>query len=271
MEKKINIAAVQHCAELGDKYKNYDKIKNAVKSIKNADIIILPEVWTIGWNCGKFRESAEDIGSSETLTFLADLAKEHNANIIGGSFITKNPDGNCYNTSPVFDRTGKLIAIYNKNHLYSYFGSTEAQYITVGESPVLVGIDGYKIGLTVCYDIRFPEIYRAYRIAGADVLVNCAAWASTKPSQWEIMTRSRAIENQTYMIAVNQVGPMGGNKFNLGHSRIIDYNGKVLSEILDGEGVIQSELDLDEMYDFRDKCRVIEDLRESYEVVCKNL
>ena len=135
----------------------------------------------------------------------------------------------------------------------------------------MVNLDGINFGITICYDIRFPEIYRAYRKAGADVLINCAAWASAKPVPWEMMTKSRAIENQTFTAAVNQFGPMKNNETNLGHSRIIDYNGNVLSEISDGEGVIQADLNFNEMYAFREKCTVLKDIKESYEVkICGN-
>lgn len=271
MELEVNISAIQLCAEIGNKTKNYDKVSEFVEEIKETDVIILPEVWTVGWACSEFQKSAEYLENSETIKFLSNIAKDKNTNIIGGSFITKSSNGNYYNTSPVINRKGELVAVYNKNHLYSYYGSTEGSIITKGESPVIVELDGIKYGLTICYDIRFPEIYRAYRKAGADILVNCAAWANTKPIPWEMMTKSRAIENQTYMVAVNQYGKMLNNEFNLGHSRIIDYNGNVLSEILDGEGIIQSTLNFKEMYDFREKCTVLSDIKESYEVVCKKL
>lgn len=270
MGLEVNIAAIQICAEIGDKFKNFEKVKKFADEIINADVIVLPEVWNIGWTCDKFSKFAESIENSETLNFLSSIAKEKNANIIGGSFITKDKQGNFFNTCPVINRKGKLVCTYNKNHLYSYYGSSEGSTISKGISPVMVELDGIKYGLTICYDIRFPEIYRAYRKASADILINCAAWANTKPIPWEMMTKSRAIENQTYMIAVNQYGEMENNEFNLGHSRIIDYNGNVLSEILDGEGIIHSTLKLKEMHNFREKCTILNDIRESYEVVCKN-
>lgn len=265
-EKKITVSAIQMCAKIGDKQANFKKIKQLSTQIESADFIVLPEVWTVGWSCDDFTQSAESLENSETLDFLKQIAVEKNSNIIGGSFIQKTKDGHCFNTCPVIDRKGNLIATYNKNHLYSYYGCTEGKFITKGESPVMVEIEGVKFGLTICYDIRFPEIYRAYRKAGADVLINCAAWANTKPIPWEMMTKSRAVENQTYMVAVNQYGEMKNNEFNLGHSRIIDYNGNVLSEILDGEGVIQSVLNLGKMYKFRDKCTILNDIKKSYEV-----
>lgn len=265
-KKKIKITAVQMCAAIGDKKSNFEKILRLAALIDNTDVIVLPEVWTVGWSCKDFRQSAEYLENSETIEFLSNLAKAKNANIIGGSFIRKTDEKTYYNTCPVIDKQGILKALYDKNHLYSYYGCNEGKYITAGQNPVMVNLDGINFGLTICYDIRFPEIYRAYRKSGADIMVNCAAWASSKPVPWEMMTKSRAVENQTFMVAVNQFGPMNNNETNLGHSRIIDYNGNVLSEILSGEGVIHTELDIEEMYEFREKCTVLNDIKESYEV-----
>ena len=267
MEKTVKICAIQMCAIIGDKLKNYDKIKYLSDKIRYSDVIVLPEVWNIGWNCKIFKEQSEDLRHSPTLEVLKALAIKTHSNIIGGSFITKDAKGNLYNTCPVINREGQLIKTYNKNHLYSYYGSNEGEELQKGESPSMVEIEGIKYGLTICYDIRFPEIYRAYRKAGADVLINCAAWANTKPIPWEMMTKSRAIENQAYMVAVNQYGDMGNNECNLGHSRIIDYNGNTLAEILDGEGIIECEIKLNEMYEFRRRCTILEDIRETYEVL----
>lgn len=267
MEKrKIKISAVQMCAAIGDKKSNFEKIKQLTSLIGKTDVIVLPEVWTVGWSCKDFIKSGEYLENSETIKFLSEIAKEKKCNIIGGSFVRKVDEKTYFNTCPVIDRQGQLKALYDKNHLYSYYGCGEGEYITKGENPVMVNLDGINFGLTICYDIRFPEIYRAYRKSGADIFINSAAWASTKPMQWEMMTRSRAIENQTFMVAVNQFGPMRNNETNLGHSRIIDYNGSVLSQILSGEGVIQAELNLVEMYKFREKCTILNDIQKSYEV-----
>lgn len=131
----------------------------------------------------------------------------------------------------------------------------------------MVNIEGINVGLTVCYDIRFPEIYRAYRKAGADLFINAAAWGLNKPIPWECMTRCRAVENQTYMVALTQSGYIEDSEWNIGHSRIIDYKGESISEIKDQkEGAMSALIKFDEMYQFRDKCTILNDIRESYEV-----
>lgn len=266
--EKIKLFGIQMNAKIGDKKENFNKVQTLIeRDVKDADIIVLPEVWTCGWSPKVFRESAENLNNSETIEFLSKIANEQNAWIIGGSFITEK-NGHYYNTCPVLNRKGKLVATYSKNHLFSYYGCDEGKFVEVGKSPVMVNIDGIKTGLTICYDIRFSEIYRAYRQAGADLLVNCAAWGLKKPIPWECMTRSRAVENQTYMVALTQSGYIEDDEWNLGHSRIIDYKGETISEIKDQkEGAMCATLDFTPMYEFRDKCKCLNDIRENYEVV----
>ena len=267
-EKELNISAIQMCSKLGDKKANFDKMAFLVKRDINqgVDLIVLPEVWTVGWSPKYFRESAEEINDSETIKFLSDIAKEYNTWVVGGSFISKNNE-HYYNTCPVLNRKGELVALYSKNHLFSYYGCDEGKFVETGNNPVMVNIEGIKTGLTICYDIRFPEIYRAYRKAGADLFINCAAWGLNKPVPWECMTRCRAVENQTYTVALTQSGYIENDEWNLGHSRIIDYKGETISEIKDQkEGAFSASIDFAPMYEFRNKCTCLNDIKKSYEV-----
>lgn len=268
-EKKLNISAIQMCSKVGDKKANFEKVSDLILRdiTSETDVIVLPEVWTVGWSPKHFRESAEKINSSETVNFLSEIAKKYNSWVIGGSFIEKDDAGNYYNTCPVINRSGELICKYSKNHLFSYYGCDEGKFITTGNNPVMVDIEGIKTGLTICYDIRFPEIYRAYRKAGADLFINCAAWGLNKPVPWECMTRCRAVENQTFMVALTQSGYIENGEWNIGHSRIIDFKGESLTEIKDQkEGAMTASLYINEMYEFRDKCTCIKDIKETYEV-----
>ena len=271
MEQKeiVKVAALQMSSVVGDAEKNRDNVAYIIEEQleKGTDFLVLPEVWTVGWSCEDFPASAEDFSNSKTIELLSTIAKDKNVNIIGGSFIEKASDGNLYNTCPVINRKGELVAKYSKNHLYSYCGCTEGTYIKAGNSPVMVELDGINVGLTICYDIRFPEIFRAYRVAGADLLVNVAAWGSKKPIPWETLTRARAIENQAYMIAVTQSGQIKGEDWNIGHSRIFDYVGETLTEIKNQqEGIMTCEINLKNMYEYRNSCTILKDIRDNYEV-----
>ena len=254
---------------IGDVDRNIEKVRLITEKelSSDSDFLVLPEVWTVGWSCEDFSASAEHICESKTLKFLSRTAKKFNVNILGGSFIEKRDNDKLYNTCPVINRKGELVTTYSKMHLYSYCGCTEGKYITVGESPVMVNIDGVKIGLTICYDIRFPEIFRAYRLSGADLLVNMAAWGLQKPISWETLTRCRAIENQAYMVALTQSGQIKRDEWNIGHSRIFDFVGNTISEIKDQkEGIMSCEINVKNMYDYRNSCTILKDIRNNYEV-----
>lgn len=267
MKKNINLMAVQMASELGEKEKNISKVKTLIENNirRNTDIVVLPEVWTVGWACRYFSESAENIESSNIINFLSDIAKKHNVNIIGGSFIS-NKNGKLYNTCPVINRQGKLIATYDKCHLFSYYGDNEGDIITNGTNPVIVDIEGIRTGLSICYDIRFPEIYRSYALKGVDLMINVAAWGIKKEIPWISMTHSRAVENQCYFVALTQSGAIENGDYNLGKSAIIDYKGDNLSEINQDEGAIFAELNFEEQQAFREKCTVLKDIHDKYEV-----
>ena len=271
-KRKITLLAVQMESLIADKEKNILKTNNLLKELlskRSADFVFLPEVWTVGWDCPSFYGCAEDINNAESIKMLQSIAKKYKTNIIGGSIIEKKSNGEDSNTCPVINREGNLVCTYEKNHLFSYYGCDEGNFITAGKNPVMVNLDGINIGLSICYDIRFPELYRAYRKAGADLLVNVAAWGANKKIPWDSMTTARAVENQTYFVALTQTGTLKDGTKNLGHSMILDYKGDILSEINESEGGIYAEIDLKEMYDFRSKCTVLNDIKSSYEVMIK--
>ncbi len=263
------IAALQMSSNIGKVSTNREKLLSILdcEMDYNTDFLILPEVWTVGWACEHFVESAETFNNSQTIKILSDIAKKYNTNILGGSLIEKTPDGKYYNSCPIINRYGELVAKYSKMHLYSYCGCTEGTYISEGKTPVMVELDGIKIGLTICYDIRFPEIFRAYRISGADLLVNMAAWGSKKPIPWETLTRARAIENQCFMVGLTQSGEITPEEWNIGHSRIFDYVGETIAEIKDQkEGLMKCEICLNDMYKYRETCTILNDIKNKYEV-----
>ena len=267
--KTVKISALQMHSEISEVDKNISKVKYLTEKELpgKTDFLVLPEVWTVGWSCEDFTQSAEHICESKTVKFLSELAKKFNMNILGGSFIEKRDNGKFYNTSPVINRAGELVTTYSKTHLYSYCGCTEGDFVTVGESPVMVELDGVKIGLTICYDIRFPEIFREYRKKGAELLVNMAAWGLKKPVPWQALTCARAVENQTYTVALTQSGPIKGEDWNIGHSRIFDYVGNTIAEIKDQkEGFMSCEINFKDMYDYRNSCTILKDIRDNYEV-----
>lgn len=251
---------------LGEKDENFKKIQNLLSDYKNTkpDLIIFPELFATGWYCDIYEKVAEPEENSKTLNFIKNIALEYNANVIGGSFVRKDTDGSIKNTCPVFDRKGNLIAKYDKMHLYSYLGDTENLHSKAGLKPVIANTDIGKIGLTICYDIRFPEIYRCYAYGGADLLVNVAAWPKSRKIHWETLTRARAIENQSFMIAVSQTGEIQNGIFNLGFSAVYDPLGKTVASAEEEETVISAEIDFSEMKNLRKNVKTLSDRHDKY-------
>ncbi len=252
---KKNILAIQMKSEIGDKRANYAKISSMIDSFylenedKTPDIIVLPEVWTTGWYCPIFGDMAED--GRETESFLSSIAKKYNVNIIGGSYI-RRVGSTCKNTCPVILKDGSLIARYEKIHLYSPDG--EAEFVSSGARPVIVNIEGVDIGLSICYDIRFPELFRSYINTDTPpmLLVNMSAWPLTRKEQYSLMAASRAIENQAYFLALSQTGEIKDGVFNSGGSILVEPMGDTVIRLDEKEGYIYSELDFHQVQKTRE-------------------
>lgn len=262
----MKVLTVQMQSVLGDKDANFAKIEKLLTGKEDycPDLIILPELFATGWFCDIYAQVAEEPENSKTIKFLSDIAKNFKSNVIGGSFVRKDENGEIKNTCPVFDRNGNLIATYDKMHLYSYLGDTENLNSVRGEKPVIAQTDVGKIGLTICYDIRFPEIYRCYAYGGADLLVNVAAWPKSRKLHWETLSRARAIENQSFMIAVSQTGEIQNGIYNLGHSAVLSPLGETIAALNDEEAVLTAEIDFDEMKKLRSNVKTLSDKHEKY-------
>jgi predicted amidohydrolase len=210
----------------------------------------LPEVFIWRGEKKREREFAEAIPGASS-TALAEWACELGIYLLAGSILEAIPGSEkVYNTSLLFDPTGAQIASYRKIHLFdvdlangtSLRESATRQY---GENIVAAETELGVMGLTVCYDLRFPELYRGLAARGADILfVPSAFTAYTGAAHWEALLRARAIENQTYVIAPDQFGKSAKSFETHGHSMIVDPWGQILAELPDGAGVITAEIDL---------------------------
>lgn len=261
---KLKILVVQNNAIIGNKKATLNNIEKLLEPYEGQkfDIIVLPEVFAIGWYCRNFSKEAETIDKNETLDFLKKLAIEFQSTVIGGTFIQKTQDNLLKNTCPIIDKNGKLIDTYDKMHLFSHKGSEENKYITTGDELKLINIGDTKIGLSVCYDIRFPELYRTYSKNGAEIFINTAAWSITKPEHWDIMHKARAIENQCFMIVANQTGKISSGEYNLGHSMVISPWGVPVEELQQEEGCICCIIDTNEVKKLREDFPLISDRRD---------
>lgn len=262
---KLKVLVVQNSAIIGNKEATLNNISRLLVPYTNEkfDLIILPEVFSIGWDCSRFHELAESIDDSKSIDFLKEIAQEHKSLVIGGSIVLKTENSTHTNTCVVVSPKGKIITTYNKMHLFSHTGSEENKYITTGNELKLLNYGDTKIGISICYDIRFPEIYRCYSQNGAEVIINVAAWSKTKPEHWDIMHKARAIENQCFVIAANQTGLITKNEQNLGHSMIISPWGTSIAELQEEEGCLSLTIDTNLTKEFRQNFPLLKDRRDN--------
>lgn len=201
----MKIATVSFNMAWQDKELNMIKIEQTLQSIKNkADYVIFPEMTLTGFGFDKM-ELAENIHSSTLILKLSKLAVENKLNILLG--LLSNKQGKFYNSCIGINCKGKLEEVYNKTHLFSF--ACEDQNISPGKEIVSIPWEG-KWGLSICYDLRFPELYQRLSEESL-VLINIANWPSSRILHWKTLLRARAIENQSFMIGVNRTGLDGNN------------------------------------------------------------
>jgi predicted amidohydrolase len=249
---KFFAAAVQMLAS-SDKAANLDEASRWVRSAaaQGARLVVLPEVFIWRGNKSDERRSAEPI-PGPTSQELARLARELAIYLLGGSILEEIPGNEkAYNTSLLFGPKGELLASYRKIHLFDVdlaqgVSLRESATRAFGSSIVVAETELCRMGLTVCYDLRFPELYRGLVTEGAQLIfVPSAFTAYTGQAHWEPLLRARAIENQVYIIAPDQFGKSAKSFETHGHSMIVDPWGKIVGELPDGPGVVVAEIDLD--------------------------
>jgi len=222
-----------------------------------ADLAVLPEyVDYLGPADGSPKPEPVD---GEFAEFFATAARELGIWVHAGSFHEAGPDERrTFNTSLVFDRTGTLAAVYRKIHLYDVeiagrVSYQESKSVAPGAETVVTQVEGVRTGLSICYDLRFPELYRQLAVQGqAQVLVVPAAFMlHTGRDHWEVLLRARAIENQCYVVAAGQIGDHEPGRTCFGRSMIIDPWGTVLAQAPDTVGITTADLDLERLDQIR--------------------
>ena len=254
----MRAAAVQLNAK-ADKAANLEKADRLVRraAAQGARLIVLPEKWTALGTRKDLRAAAEPLGG-EASAWAAAIARELAVDLVAGS-ISEQPEGEekMRNTSLHFGPDGALRAAYRKIHMFDVEVDgvlyRESEHEEPGDEAVLSATDdGVELGLTVCYDLRFPELYRTLAVDGARILTVPSAFTlATTRDHWEPLVRARAIENQAFVVAANQIGEHPPNHRSGGRSMIVDPWGLVLAMAPDLETVITADLDLDQQADIR--------------------
>jgi len=216
-----------------------------------AQFVGLPEFWTYLGPYAGFAEAAQTI-PGPAIERLQEKARRHKMIVHGGSIIERHPDlnGKFYNTSVLINRSGEISARYRKIHLFDVDLANgekhhESERIAPGNEIVTAEVDGVTFGLSVCYDLRFPELFRSLAVRGAQVLVVPAGFTlHTGRDHWEVLLRARAIENLCYVVAPAHVGKYAPNRECFGRSMIVDPWGLVLAQAQDMPTVIMADIDL---------------------------
>ncbi len=250
MADRLRVACVQVNAS-DDKAANLEKVERLVAraAATGADVVVLPEKWNAIGSPDVFRAAAEPLEEGETFAAMSGWARQHGITLVGGS-VTERRDGRekLSNTCPVYDPDGTLAAVYRKIHMFDVDVGGQSYRESEAEEPgdeiVVAEAEGWQIGLTICYDLRFPELYRILALGGAELVTVPAAFTLyTGKDHWELLLRARAVENQLYVAACNQWGTFAPGKQTYGRSLIADPWGTVLACAPDEDCVISAEVD----------------------------
>jgi omega-amidase len=254
----IKISCIQMDIAFGNPKVNYQTVKQKIQEAitEKPDIIVLPELWTTGYDLTRLEEIADPEGK-QTIEFLTTIAREHGIHIVGGSIAKRTSEG-VYNTMFVVDNKGELLGEYSKLHLFKLMD--EHLYLEAGTTEGLFSLGETTCAGVICYDIRFPEWIRKHTTKGAEVLFVVAEWPLPRLAHWRSLLISRAIENQCYVVACNRSGKDPNNDF-AGHSMIIDPWGDIVAEASVGDAIIHGEIDVKKVSHVRNQIPIFDDRR----------
>ncbi|MCX4787875.1 MULTISPECIES: carbon-nitrogen family hydrolase [unclassified Streptomyces] len=226
---------------------------------RGADLVVLPELWPVGaFAYTSFADEAEPL-QGPTHDIMAKAAADAGVWLHAGSFVERAADGTLYNTALVFTPEGERAATYRKVHRFG-FDKGEAVMMGAGEDLVTVALPQTTLGLATCYDLRFPEMFRGLVDAGAETLIVAAGWPERRRAHWTLLARARAVENQSYLLAVGTAGTHAGIQ-QAGHSIVVDPWGEVLAEAGADEEVLSVEFDPSKVAATREQFPALKDRR----------
>lgn len=257
MSRILRLSCIQPDIVLGQKEENLSKFSRMLdRTPPGLDVVCLPELFATGYLLSKAAELAEKIPGPIT-DYLGREALKHGVNIVGGSMLEEGDDG-FYNSSVSFDRSGKIVGRYRKTHLFSLF--EEPRFLKPGEEITPFQLDTAKIGVMICYDLRFPEVARKLALGGAQILFVPSEFPEPRIDHWKHLLIARAVENQIFVVGVNRVGADDNAKF-FGHSLVVDPWGEVIAEAGEAEEVLAEEIDLTQIEEVRQKLPAFYDRR----------
>jgi len=250
----MKIALLQYNPVWEDKEVNKKKILSFINNIDGVELFVFPEMTLTGFTM-KSNEMSETI-HGESFRFFSKIALEKSTNIFAG--IIERRNNRIYNTLIHLKPDGNLVKLYRKVHPFSYSGENE--HFNAGSKPAITKIRKWNIGLSICYDLRFPELYRKYGKKRSHLIVNIANWPDTRIEHWRTLLKARAIENQCYVAGVNRVGDDPKLHY-IGFSSVFDPMGKELLAVENEEKVILIDIDKNYVREVREKFPFLEDIK----------
>ena len=258
----MQLACCQFDIAWEDKPANYRRVTDLVRAAKLAPgtLLLLPEMFATGFSMNA--DALAEPPDGPTVKFLSELASANKLHVIGGVAIAvPKRGGRPCNEAVVVDPAGKVAARYQK--VYPFSPGTENQHYAAGAEPIVFDWSGCRVAPTVCYDLRFPELFRramARSGRAVELMTNIANWPVARIEHWSALLRARAIENQAYVAGCNRVGKDPVLSYT-GRSQIIDPSGNVLADAGDQETIIRASLDLANLRTYRQKLPFLSDMR----------
>jgi predicted amidohydrolase len=245
MNRKICAASIQFNVGMGEVDANLQKALAGLRRArqKDARLAVLPEMWSTGYDYKRLAALAEE--TPRVISALRQLTAELEMVVVGS--LAEKEGGTIYNTAWVIDR-GEVAGSYRKLHLFSTMG--EDRFLGAGDRTLVVPTSVGRLGVAICYDLRFPELFRKLALEGAEILCMPAEWPKPRQEHWRTLLRARAIENQLFVAAANCCGPQGKLDF-FGMSLLISPRGDILAEGGETETELTALFDFEEMATYR--------------------
>jgi predicted amidohydrolase len=253
--KQLRCAAIQFNIALGDVNSNRVHVEAALRRVaeQGAQLAVLPEMWSSGYDYHNLEAHAA--ATPAVLAELQQRCRDYGLVTVGS--LPELDRGAIYNTAYVIDK-GELVGSYRKLHLFSTMH--EDRYLRAGDRSLVVDTSVGRLGIAICYDLRFPELFRKLALAGAEIVCLPAEWPKPRQEHWKTLLRARAIENQLFVIATNCCGIQGRLDF-CGLSQLISPLGTVLALAAEEDVELAADLDFAEMATYREQIRILTDRR----------
>ncbi|MEO1844573.1 MAG: nitrilase-related carbon-nitrogen hydrolase [Roseibacillus sp.] len=255
----MNVIALQYDLAWEDREANFDTVRRLLtkSGVAPGSLIVLPEMFSTGFSMD-VAVVAEN-KKSGTEKFLASIAWQHQSHVVGG-IVSKDPSsGKGRNELAVYDPSGRPVALYQKNYTFSY--TNESDHYQAGDSLAMFKWRDFTVCPLICYDLRFPELFRSAVRLGADLFTVSANWPDARLRHWKTLLDARAIENLAFVVGVNRTGSDPNYRFP-GCSRIVDHHGQLLAEAGDSEAILSCELDYPDLIAWRREFPALEDMKE---------